>query len=87
MRNKLTDVHNHLCLQLERLNDDDFEDLTEEEQEREIRRSRAITNVADKITKNASLILEAQKYMDEYHPGSSTHVPDILAISNNPNKD
>lgn len=31
MRNKLTDVHNHLCVQLERLNDDDFEDLTEEE--------------------------------------------------------
>lgn len=58
MRNSLTDVHNLLMEQLERLNDDD---LTEEELEREIKRSAAMTNIATSITENANTVLRATK--------------------------
>ena len=56
MRNSLTDLHNHLFMQLERLSDEELKGdaLTEE-----IARSRAVTDVAQKIVANASLVLEA----------------------------
>ena len=41
-RNKLTDMHNILMEQLERLNDDD---LTDEELQAEIKRSRAMADI------------------------------------------
>ena len=42
-RNKLTDMHNILMEQLERLNDDD---LTDEELQAEIKRSRAMADIS-----------------------------------------
>lgn len=63
MKNKLTDLNNHLFEQLERLNDDD---LTGDALKSEIDRSKAITNVAGKIIENASIGLEAEKLRVEY---------------------
>lgn len=45
-RNKLTDMHNILMEQLERLNDDD---LTDEELQAEIKRSRAMADISAQI--------------------------------------
>lgn len=44
MRNKLTDLNNHLFEQLERLNDDE---LSEEELEKEIKRSKAMEGIIE----------------------------------------
>ncbi len=63
MKNKLVDLNNHLFEELERLND---EDLKDEELEKEIERSKAITDVSQKIIDNAELMLKAQKHYDEY---------------------
>jgi hypothetical protein len=63
MRNKLMDLNNHLFEQLERLNDDE---LAPEELEKEIKRSKAISNVAKNIIANGNLILDAQEIQLEY---------------------
>ena len=57
MKNKLTDLNNHLFEQLERLND---EDLIGDKLAEEINRSKAITGVASQIIGNAKLALDAQ---------------------------
>lgn len=62
MKNKLTDLNNHLFEQLERLND---EDLTEEELEKEIKRSKAMTNIATNIINNGNLMLNSMKFIED----------------------
>ena len=62
MKNKLSDLNNHLFEQLERLNN---EDLTEEELDKEIKRSKAMTNVATNIINNGNLILNSMKFMED----------------------
>ena len=69
MKNKLTDLNDHLFAQLERLGD---EDLTEDQLNKEIQRSKALTDVAKPIIANAQLMLDAQKHLDEY--GRRDHV-------------
>lgn len=56
MKNKLTDLNDHLFAQLERLSD---ESLTPEQIEKEVTRSQAIVNVADCIVANAGVQLKA----------------------------
>lgn len=63
MKNNLVDLNNHLFEQMERLNDDD---LTEEELNREISRTKAMTDVASRIIDNAALGLQAEKLKVEY---------------------
>ena len=76
MKNKLMDLNNHLFEALERLND---EDMTPEELEIELKRSKAITGVANAIISNASVALEAQKHMDEYgYDTRNKHMPEML---------
>jgi hypothetical protein len=69
MKNKLSDLNNHLFEQIERLNDDDLkgESLTTE-----IRRAQAMCNVAGKIIANGRLVLDAAKTADEF-PGVGKH--------------
>lgn len=63
MKNSLIDLNNHLFEQLERINDDE---LTEEQLNKEIQRSKAMTDIASKIIDNAALGLQAEKLKVEY---------------------
>lgn len=56
MKNKLSDLNDHLFAQLERLGD---EELTDDQIEKEAKRADAIVSVADQIVKNADLQLKA----------------------------
>lgn len=62
MKNKITDLNDHLFAQIERLSD---EDISEEDLEIEIKRAKAVTDVAEKIINNANLALQAEKYRFE----------------------
>ena len=78
MKNTLGDLNNHLFEQLERLNDDD---LTEEELQREIRKSDAMVRVSEQIIQNGQLALRTMQYMDSYGLSSKGHkVPPMLAL-------
>lgn len=57
MKNKLTDLNNHLFAQLERLSD---ENLKGDALKEEINRSKAVSGVSKDIVANARLALDAQ---------------------------
>lgn len=75
MKNTLIDLNNHLFEQIERLNDDD---LVGEELDKEIKRSKAISTIAQNIIDNAALTLEANKFVEEY----SGHVEVPVMLEN-----
>lgn len=77
MRNSLVDVNNYLFEAIERLNDDD---LTEEQLEREIRRTEAVTKVAKTIVDNTNLALNIKKHLDEYGKGDSYQIPGMIEV-------
>lgn len=56
MKNKLSDLNNHLFAQLERLGE---ENLTPEQIDAEAKRTDAIVDVSDQIIRNADLQLKA----------------------------
>lgn len=56
MKNKLTDLNDHLFAQLERLGE---ENLSAEQIATEVQRSGAIVSVAEQIVKNADIQLKA----------------------------
>lgn len=58
MKNKLSDLNNHLFAQLERLSD---EGLTPEQIDQEAKRGEAIVGIADQIIRNAALQIQAAK--------------------------
>lgn len=58
MKNKLTDLNDHLFPQLERLGD---EELSSEQLTAEIERSRSIATISREIITNGRLLLDAQK--------------------------
>lgn len=62
-RNTLGDLNNHLFAQLERLSE---EDLTVEELEKEITRSKAIVGISNQIINNANIVLKAKTIELEY---------------------
>lgn len=73
-KNKLSDLNDHLFMQIERLGD---EELTREQIETETVRAKAIVNVADQIISNASLQLRAASLMAEYGQPFENHLPQI----------
>lgn len=63
MKNKLTDLNDHLFAELERLGD---EDLQDDKLQQEISRAKAVSDVATRIIDNAKLALDATKLQVEY---------------------
>lgn len=72
MKNKLTDLNDHLFAQLERLSE---EGLSAEQIEQETARGAAIVSVADSIIRNADLTFKAATFVathgDRYRPALS----------------
>lgn len=62
MKNKLIDLNDHLFAQMERLGE---EDITQEQMQIEIDRTKNMSIIAKKILENASLALDAQKALGE----------------------
>lgn len=62
MKNKLVDLNSYLFEQLERLTDDE---TLKKNFDKEIERSKALTNISKEVIKNAKLLLDARKYMDK----------------------
>ena len=63
MKNTLTDLNNYLFETLERLTDDS---MSQEELQKELARSQAITNIAETVIKNGELALKTMKILNEY---------------------
>jgi hypothetical protein len=63
MKNKLSDLNNHLFAQLERLGD---EEMTPAQIESEVQRSAAVVEVAEQVVKNADIQLKAAKLYGEF---------------------
>lgn len=80
MKNKLTDLNNHLFMVLERLND---EDISQDQLEKEIIRANSVSRIAKSITESAELIFSAKKYCDEMgvKMSDTKEVPDVLRIT------
>lgn len=76
MKNKLTDLNNHLFDQLERLNDPE---LKGEELSSEIERAKAITGIATQIVNGTKVTVDAMKLM---HNGDvSKNVHRLIGVS------
>lgn len=58
MKNKLSDLNNHLFIQLERLNDDD---LAGEALQAEISRAKAMAGIATQIVNGTKVTVDAMK--------------------------
>lgn len=78
MRNKLEDLNNILFEQLERLQDDDISD---EDFEKELKRTDAVNKVSKTIIDNAALSLKALKDVYEMGGSHKVEVP-LLGITN-----
>ena len=76
MKNKLSDLNNHLFMQLERLSE---ENITPEELEKEVARTESIVAISDKITSNAGLQMKAAKLYAEYGADIVPYLPQISA--------
>ena len=76
MKNTLTDLNNYLFETLERLTDDE---LTDEQMQREILRSEAVTRVAQTVISNGELTLKAMRHVEEYGRGEKTLPPMLTA--------
>lgn len=74
IKNTLGDLNGYLFEQLERLND---EDLDEDTLKTELRRSKAVTEVAKQIIENGKLVLDAQKFVDK-RDGADNVLPKLL---------
>ena len=63
MKNKLSDLNDHLFMELERLGD---EDLSGDKLQEEISRAKAITDIASQAIANAGIVLKAEALRLEY---------------------
>jgi hypothetical protein len=78
MKNTLTDLNEYLFQQLDALTN---EDMDEEELDKAIKRSEAVTKVAKTIIDSGNLTLAAKKHLDEYGQGDTVELPMIRLTS------
>ncbi|WP_262386527.1 hypothetical protein [Roseobacter fucihabitans] len=78
MNNKLSDLNDHLFMQLERLSD---ESLSPEDIHKEVKRAGALVAVADHISSNADLQFKAAKLFAEHGDKVLGHLPQIIGSS------
>ena len=62
-KNTLLDLNDYLFMQIERLND---EDLSKEELDKEIQRSKAMGQIASQVIGVAGVVLAATKFNNDY---------------------
>jgi hypothetical protein len=74
MKNKLSDLNDHLFAQIERLAN---EDLTPEKIETEVRRGNAIVAVADQVLRHATLQVQAAKILSDHGIDPTSHLPHV----------
>lgn len=72
MKNRLSDLNDHLFAQLERLAD---EDLKPDEIENEAKRGAAMVAVADQIIRNAALQIQAAKIASDAGANPVPYLP------------
>ena len=72
MKNKLSDLNDHLFAQIERLSD---EKLSPEDVEKEAQRGQAIVAAADQIIGIASLQIQAAKIVSDHGLDPTTYLP------------
>ncbi|WP_316978019.1 hypothetical protein [Shumkonia mesophila] len=72
MKNRLTDLNDHLFMQLERLSN---EELSGEQIEQEVKRTDALVKVADQIIGGAHLQLSACKLVADHGDRFFQHLP------------
>lgn len=77
MKNKLSDLNNHLFEAMERLNN---EDLTDEELEKEIKRSKAMEGIAKTIIESGNLALQARKHLEQCGVENAVELP-LLGVT------
>lgn len=75
MKNKLTDLNNHLFAQLERLGD---ESLKPDEIDREVKRAAAIVEVSEQLIRSATVSLGAAKLVAEHGFKARDAMPPLL---------
>ncbi len=74
MKNKLSDLNDHLFAQLEKLAD---ENLTPEGLEQEVARADAIVSIADQVVQTADLQLKAARLYADHGAQVLPHLPMI----------
>lgn len=77
VKNNLTDLNDYLFETLERLLDDD---LTEEQMQREIARSKAVTAVAETVIHNGELALNTMKHMNDMAYGKGNRDENLAPV-------
>ena len=75
MKNTLSDLNNILFEQLERLSDDS---MTDEELERQLKRTDQIVRVSEKIIANGDLAFRAIQHRDKYYGTGGKQLPPML---------
>ena len=75
MKNSMLDLHNHLMLQIETLAD---EELKGAELEEAIKRSTAVTKVANTMISNAAVVLKAEQMRRETGGDRAEPLPPML---------
>ena len=63
MKNTLSDLNNYLFEQLERINDDS---ITNEEFERELRKTDSMVKISETIIQNGELAFRTMQHIDKY---------------------
>jgi hypothetical protein len=76
MKNKLTDLNNHLFAQIERLSD---EEVMGEELKSEIERAKAVAGIAKQIISNGNLVFKANM---AYSKGEIIQPTTLLGVEN-----